>query len=277
MRTSRFFLFSILAAGALAQTAAAQRSGQEWVENCRSNRWNNGNRATHCELRETRIPARGSLRVDGAQNGGVSVRMHEGRDVVVQARVQSWGRSDEAAREMAGRVRVNTDGTIRATGPEQSGGRNGGWAVNYEILVPARTNLNVETHNGPISVERVSGDMDLRAVNGPVTLRELAGDVRARAQNGPINVTLAGRRWNGEGLDAETVNGPVSVTLPRGYAARLESSTVHGPINAPGNLRPARREGRRWGPGGSINTDLNGGGPTLRLVTTNGPVNIREN
>lgn len=275
MRTSRFFLVSILAAGALAQAAAAQRSGQEWVESCRTNRWN-GNRETHCELRETRIPARGSLRVDGAQNGGVTVRTHAGRDVVVQARVQTWGRSAEAAREVAGRVRVNTDGTIRATGPQQSTGREG-WAVNYEILVPARTDLTVETHNGPISVERVSGEIDLRAVNGPITLAELGGDVRARAQNGPINVTLTGRRWSGEGLDAETVNGPVTVTLPRGYGARLESSTVHGPINAPADIRPARREGRRWGPGGSINTEIGGGGPTLRLVTTNGPVNIRQN
>lgn len=275
MRTSRFFLFSILAAGAVAQTAAAQRSGQEWVDNCRNQNRGNG-RVQHCEVRETRMPARGSLRVDGAQNGGVSVRMHEGRDVVVEARVQTWARSSDAARELAGRVRVNTNGTIRATGPSEAA-RNTGWAVSYVILVPARTSLDVETHNGPISVERVSGDINLRAVNGPITLRELGGDVRARAQNGPISVTLAGRRWSGAGLDAETVNGPVTVTLPRGYAARLESSTVHGPINAPAGIRPARREGRRWGPGGTINTEINGGGPTIRLVTTNGPVNIREN
>jgi DUF4097 and DUF4098 domain-containing protein YvlB len=149
--------------------------------------------------------------------------------------------------------------------------------VSYEILVPARTNLNVEAHNGPISVERVAGDMELRTVNGPINLRDLSGDVRARAQNGPINVTLAGRRWSGEGLDAETVNGPVTVNMPRGYGARLESRTVHGPISAPGNIRPTRPEGRRWGPGGTIDTQINGGGPTIRAVTTNGPVNIREN
>jgi hypothetical protein len=148
--------------------------------------------------------------------------------------------------------------------------------VSYEILVPARTNLDVETHNGPISVERLSGEMELRAVNGPIALTELAGDVRARAQNGPITVTLAGRRWSGEGLDAETVNGPVTLRMPRGYAAHLESGTVHGPINAPSGIRAQRENGRRWSPGGRINTDVNGGGPTVRVVTTNGPVNIQE-
>lgn len=274
MRTSRVLL-PVLAVAALAQTAAAQRSSQEWVENCRRNNRDNGNREVHCEVRETRIPARGSLRVDGAQNGGVSVRVHEGRDIVVQSRVQAWARSGDAAREMAGRVRVNTDGTIRATGPE-NGARNQGWAVSYEILVPARTNLDVETHNGPISVERVNGEINVRAQNGPIGLRELAGDVRARAQNGGINVTLSGRRWNGRGLDAETVNGGVSVQMPSGYAAHLESRTVHGPISLPREIRQARQEGRRWGPGGSVSTDINGGGPTIRAVTTNGPVNIRE-
>jgi hypothetical protein len=274
MRTSRFFL-SLFAVAALAQTAAAQRSGEEWVEQCRRNTRQNDDRVTHCEVRETRIPARGTLRIDGEQNGGVSVRAHEGRDIVVQARVQTHARSADAARELAGRIRVDTDGTIRATGPETSG-RNQGWAVSYEILVPARTNLDVETHNGPIAVNRVSGEINVRAHNGPIALRELSGDVEARAQNGPISVTLTGRRWSGEGLDAETVNGPVSVQMPRGYAAHLESGTVHGPINVPGNLRPARREGQRWSPGGRISTDINGGGPTIRVVTTNGPVNIQE-
>jgi hypothetical protein len=276
MRTSRFYLLPLLAAATLAQPAAAQRSSDDWMESCRNNRrGGNDNRATFCEVRETRIPARGSLRVDGAQNGGVTVRAHEGRDILVRARVQSWARTDEAARAQAGAIRVSTDGTIRAAGPSTEG-RNQGWAVGYEILVPARTNLDVQTHNGPIRVERVAGTMNLRAHNGPIDLHELAGNVRARAQNGPLTVRLAGRRWNGEGLDAETVNGPVDLELPRGYAAHLESGNVHGPLSAPARMRPAREGRNRWTGGGRINTDLNGGGPTIRVVTTNGPVEIEE-
>lgn len=273
MRTSRLCFLS-LALAAVAAPAAAQNDNDRWVENCRRN--NRGNdRRVHCEVRETRIPARGSLRVDAGQNGAVSVRAWDGSDVLVRAKIQAHARTEEDAREVARGVRVNTGGTISATGPETSG-RNRGWAVSYEIMVPARTNLDVETENGPISVDRVSGDINLRAVNGPIALNQLAGDVEARAQNGPITVTLAGRRWNGEGLDAETVNGPITLRMPRGYAAHLESGTVNGPINAPGGIRPERRDGNRWRPGGRISTDINGGGPTIRVVTTNGPVNIQE-
>lgn len=274
MRTSRLFFFS-LALGAAVSPAAAQGDSDRWVENCRRN--NRGNdREVHCEVRETRLPARGSLNVDAGQNGGVSVRAWDGRDVLVRARIQTNARTEAEARSLAQGIRVSTDGTIRSTGPETSG-HNRGWAVSYEIMVPARTDLNAETHNGPISVKGLSGDIEVRAVNGPISLDELAGDVEARAQNGPITVTLSGRRWNGEGLDAETVNGPITLRMPRGYAAHLESGTVHGPINAPSGMRPPRGEnGRRWNTGGRINTDINGGGPTIRVVTTNGPVNIQE-
>lgn len=271
MRTSRFFFLS-LALAASAAPAAAQDDSGRWLESCRRNHHGN-DREVHCEVRESRLPARGSLRVDAGQNGGVSVRAWDGRDVVVRARIQTSARTESDARAMAQGIRVSTDGTIRSTGPETSG-RSRWWAVSYEIMVPARTNLDVETHNGPISVDRLIGDIDVRAVNGPIALNQLAGDVEARAQNGPITVTLSGRRWSGEGLDAETVNGPVTLRMPRGYAAHLESGTVHGPISAPAGIRPARREGRGWRPGGRINTDVNGGGPTIRVVTTNGPVNI---
>ena len=273
MRTSRFFFFS-LALAASAAPAAAQDDSGRWLEGCRRNDYGN-DREVHCEVRESRLPARGSLRVDAGQNGGVSVRAWDGRDVLVRARIQTHGRTDSDARSLAQGIRVSTDGTIRSTGPETSG-RNRSWAVSYEIMVPARTNLDVETHNGPISVDRLVGDIDVRAVNGPIALNQLGGDVEARAQNGPITVTLSGSRWSGEGLDAETVNGPITLRMPRGYAAHLESGTVNGPINAPGGIRPPRREGRGWRPGGRINTDVNGGGPTIRAITTNGPVNIRE-
>jgi hypothetical protein len=260
----------------LATPALAQRTSEDWVEQCRRNNRQN-DRAVHCEVRETRIAARGALNVDAGQNGGVSVRAWDGSDVLVRARVQTHARTDEAARALAQGIRVNTSGTIGAAGPERQDNR--GWSVSYEIMVPARTNLQVRTHNGPINVERVSGTMNLRAHNGPLNLSELSGNVTARTQNGPVNVRLTGRRWTGERLDAETVNGPVNVRMPEGYAAHLEARTVHGPVSVPRAIRPAdqRRPGERgWRPGADINTDINGGGPTIRAVTTNGPISIQE-
>jgi hypothetical protein len=275
MRMSRFFL-SIFAVFALTRTGVAQPAGEEWVEQCRRAARPDRTHATHCEVREIRIPARGTLRVDGAENGAVIVRSHEGSDVIVQARVQASGRTGSSARRLAERVRVETDGTIRAAGP-RTAVRGQGWAVSYEILVPARTDLEVRTRNGPIAVSRVSGDIRLHAVNGAIAMAALSGRVRARAETGAVSVALAGRAWSGEGLDVRTVSGPVTLRIPRGYAARLESGTPQGPIRTLGVLRAARHDRRGHAiPGGRIASDLNGGGPTIRAVTASGPVNIEE-
>lgn len=257
-----------LAALALAAPAASQDSPQEWLERCRRGGPGSG-RVHHCEVRESRIPAGGAVRVEGGRNGGAVVRAWDGRDVVVRARVQAAAGTEREAAAIARGIDVHTAGTIRATGPETRRGAH--WSVTYEILVPARTDVEVQAFNGPVSVEGVTGRMTLETHNGPVNLIDVAGDVRARTTNGPLNIALSGRGWTGGGLDAETRNGPVNLRIPGDYAARLETGTVHGPmrIALPVTVTRTARGARR------VATDLNGGGATVRAVTTHGPVNVR--
>jgi hypothetical protein len=266
-RITRATLPLATALSLLALPAAAQEPSN-WAERCRS--WNRDeNRETVCEERETRLGARESLTVDGRQNGGVSVRAWDGRDVLVRAQIQTTAPSREEAGRIARQVTVSTSGgTIRASGPETEGRRS--WAVSYEIFVPRRMDLSIETHNGPISVAGVSGEMELEALNGPMNLRDVGGDVRARTTNGPLNVQLAGSRWSGDGLDAQTVNGPVNLIVPDGYSAELETGTVHGPmrIDIPVTVRGQVSK--------HIRTRLGSGGAPIRVMTTNGPVTVRS-
>jgi hypothetical protein len=251
-----------------APPVAAQLTSDQLLERCRDG-YRRGTDVRHCEVRESRLPA-GALRLDGGAMGGVTVRAHQGREIVVRAVVESRAASAGRARELAQGVQVRTDGTVRATG--RDAGTNEGWWVSYDVLVPARTDLELQARNGPVSVSGVSGTMRLRTQNGPVRLENVSGDVRASAQNGPVDVRLAGSRWNGTGLVAETVNGPVTVRMPSGYAARIEGETTRGPIHTD---LPIRGSGRSW-ERRTIATDVNGGGPTLRFTTVNGPLTIRR-
>ena len=115
--------------------------------------------------------------------------------------------------------------------------------------------------------------MTLTAYNGPVSLEGVGGDVRARTTNGPLDIDLTGDHWEGAGLDAETTNGPVNVAIPDGYSARLELGTLNGPFSVafPLTITVQGRLGRR------ITTTLGAGGAPVRVVTTNGPVDIRRN
>jgi hypothetical protein len=257
----------LLATAALAQSRAPRHTDDEWLEDCRDS----GDRLeTFCEIREERMRApRGSLRIDGRENGGIAVRAYDGDDVLIHARVRARARDERDARDIARRVRLDLgDGSVRADGP--SSGRDQSWSVDWEVFVPRRSDLELETRNGPISVEQVSGRMRLDAVNGPVVLRGVGGDVHARTENGPLVVRLEGDRFVGEGLDAETRNGPVTIDVPDGYSARLETGTTNGPISVGMPITVQGRIGRR------IETTLGRGGATVRAVTTNGPLVIRR-
>jgi DUF4097 and DUF4098 domain-containing protein YvlB len=150
-------------------------------------------------------------------------------------------------------------------------GRSGAWGVSFEVRVPLKSNLEVTTRNGPIEVDNVTGTIRVEAENGPIALYGVGGDVRARAQNGPLHVELEGARWEGAGLDAQTVNGPVNLSIPENYSAHLETGTVNGPfdVDFPMTVTIRGRLNR-------VSTDLGSGGAPVRVITTNGPVQVRR-
>lgn len=217
-----------------------------------------------------RPAARGALSIRPGANGAVSVRSWDRDRVLVCARVLATGRDDESARDVARRVQVRFEGReIRAEGPEET--RRARWAVSMTVFVPEHTDLSVRTVNGPIHLDGVHGAIELTATNGPIEVKRAGGDVRGRTTNGPIRVLLDGSRWEGEGLDLETVNGPVTISVPEDYSAELIASTRNGPLSSSWGV-PRERERQRH----TIRTTLGKGGATIRVATKNGPARIKR-
>jgi hypothetical protein len=257
------------ALSASADTLHGQRTDDEWLERCRSGDYNDSDRERHCLVRVDRLRSTGSLTVDGHRNGAVSVYGWDGDSIVVRARIQASARTESAARDLAEGVRVIVEGgRIRADGPSTEDRE--WWSVNFEIGVPRRTDLTLEVYNGPLGVEDVSGRMDLTSRNGPLSLDGVAGDVTARVRNGPLSVYLTGTRWDGAGLDAEATNGPATITIPTRYSARLETGTTNGPMVIDYPLTLQGRIDRH------ISTTLGDGGARVRVVTTNGPLRVKQ-
>jgi hypothetical protein len=258
---------AVVAVSAVGTALAAQGSDDAWLERCRKDN-ERGGQVRYCEVRELGMRATGrAISVDGRENGGISVAGWDRDSIAVRALVQTWSGSESEARDLAREVRVTTSGeAIRADGPP--GRRGASWSVSYEIKAPRRSDLRLDTYNGPIDVERVSGRMELSAHNGPLALSAVGGDVHGRTINGPLVVKLDGARWEGAGLDVETTNGPVVLQLPEQYSAHLETGTENGPVNIGFPITVRGRIDKR------IATDLGSGGPTVRAVTTNGPLTI---
>jgi DUF4097 and DUF4098 domain-containing protein YvlB len=253
--------------------AAADTRGfhdnQEPTMNCENNSW--GDRARSCEVREQTIASTGSLNIDPGTNGGVTIRGWSRSNVLVRAKVEAQADSAGEAHALATAVSVQAAaGDVRASGPATSDGRS--WSVSYEIFVPHLTNVTAKANNGGIHVTDVGGTMQVETQNGGVHLARLTGDVKAVTVNGGVHVELMGDHWEGRGLDASSTNGGVHVSVPDGYSAQFESSTVNGGVRSDfAALAPASDGHKR---ATSISAMLGGGGATVRATTVNGGVDI---
>ena len=238
---------------------------------CRNNdRWYNDRLVGNCEIREqTLAPTGAPIAIDGRQNGGVSVKGWDQNQVLVRARVQTGAPTAQEAEALAREIRIETSGSkIFASGPESR--RDYHWDVSYEVMVPHRSDVSVETHNGGIVIAGVNGRIDFSATNGGVVLKKVAGNVKGSTTNGGLVIELAGDRWDGETLDVSTTNGGVVMSIPENYSANLQTGTVNGnisvdfPVTVQGEIKK------------QLAVNLGAGGAMVRATTTNGGVRIRR-
>lgn len=239
-----------------------------------NNNWSNGEKVSSNDLREISVASTGTVNVDAEQNGGISIKGEDRGDVLIRACVQAWGSSENDARAAAAAVRINTSGEIKA----ESSSLDKNWSVSYQISVPRSTNTRLKTHNGGISISGVDGSAEFETRNGGVNVKDVSGNVKGRTANGGVNVSLSGASWKGNGLDLETTNGGINLTVPENYAANVEVGTVNGGYKSdiPSLNLTEDIKGEHYGRSRSkrITTSLNGGGAPVRLVTTNGGVRI---
>jgi len=97
-------------------------------------------------------------------------------------------------------------------------------AVEYHVTLPRQARLEIETVNGRVSIEGITGSVSATTVNGSIEIADASGEVEASTVNGssrtdfPLEVTgrlckrLEGRLGDGRGrYEIETVNGSVRI------------------------------------------------------------------
>jgi hypothetical protein len=233
----------------------------------------NDERGNACEIRDTRLPApSGPLQIDASPNGGIRVEGWDQADVLVRAIVHTYAETDAEARDLLSRVQVTAAGTtVSADGPSRDRDnrrRRDGWSVSFEVWAPRQTALDLRANNGGVSILGMRGESRFTTRNGAVALDDVAGHVVGQTENGGVTVRLSGQRWDGQGLDVETTNGGVSLTIPREFSAALHVSTVNGGVRTDLPLTVQGRVDRQ------IRATLGGGGSPLTLRTTNGGVRV---
>ncbi len=268
MRSTSWRVLALAAFAAGLAAAPAAAGSRSWSDEawCRED-GGSRERARHCEVRESTLTAGGVLAVDARPNGGIQVEGWDRNEVRLRVKIVATAESDDAARAFAGDVHVLTSGTIEATGPENTRGRQ--WYASFRLDVPRNQALKLRADNGGLHLANLEGDAELNTVNGGLHLDRVGGHIVGETVNGGIHVELAGEEWQGDGLELRTTNGGLHVQIPSNYNARLEASTVNGGVHS--DLAIAHQGKRR---GGRIAGDLGSGGRLLRFETTNGGLHI---
>lgn len=228
-------------------------------------------------------------------NGGITVEAWDRDEVRVEAIKEVKADSAAKAKEVMQKIQVNVQagsGSVRieAKLPKNEGGllswmtgNNVSMNVNYKIraprdvvaglhstnggvrLVGTRGRAILQTTNGGATVERVEGDIRMRSTNGGLTVIEAAGTVDGLTTNGGIKAQFS--RVDGD-ISLSTTNGGVTLTVPRDIRASVDLATSNGGIHSDLQVEGGQK-GRR-----SLTGDINGGGGSLKIRSTNGGVRL---
>ncbi len=255
----------ILTAGALLMVPAQAVWAAQ--HDCSANNFRVNDLVSYAETREQHLAPQSNNMIDPGANGSVVVHGWSNNDILVKACIQTAAGTDSEARALASKVTITRGpGQIKPEGPSSNDSHY--WGLSYEVWVPNRSNLEINTNNGSISIETVEGKIQFRTLNGSVHLAQVGGDVDGTTTNGSLHVDLAGSSWAGRGLNATTTNGSIQLNVPANYSAKVETSTVNGRVHVDFPVKVSGDVGK------NLSFQLGSGGATIQARTTNGGVHI---
>jgi hypothetical protein len=163
-------------------------------------------------------------------------------------------------------------------------------AVDVVLRVPFSSSLKLEGTNlaeTGITVENISGEIEVESANGGIILKNVSGSVVANTTNGDIEVTLA-KVMPDKPMSFVTFNGDVDVTLPPDTKANLKIKSNMGEIYSDFDVTlksvPVKtsESGNKEGGKFRISLDravmgaINGGGAEFTFENFNGNIYIRK-
>jgi hypothetical protein len=219
-------------------------------------------------------------------NGGITVKAHEGKDVIVEARNRGREREEGGPKrlniattglsveEENNVVNINTESYMRA--------------IDLTISVPVHTSLHLRAVNdGDIVVNGVDGEIDVDDINGSVTLNNIAGSAVAHALNGKLVATFTS--VNQKPMAFSSLNGNIDVTFPADLKANVSIRNDQGDVFSDFDVQlraaapqPVVEDNRGHGGKYRVKIDktvhgtINGGGPEIQFTDFQGQIYIRK-
>ena len=234
-------------------------------------------------------PSRPGLVKLSMVNGGITVKTHDGKDIVVEAR----GRNQERERESSGPKRLYISTTGLSVEEENNEVRvsteSYARTIDVTLTVPVHTSLRLRAVNdGDIVVNGVDGELDVDDVNGSVTLNNVSGSAVAHALNGRLLATFT-HVTPQKPMAFSSLNGDIDVTFPPDVKANVSIKSDRGDVFSDFDVQlqasvPQQvvEDGRGYGGKYRVRIDktvhgtINGGGPEYQFTNFQGGIYIRK-
>ncbi len=208
-------------------------------------------------------------------NGKIEVRVGDNDQVEVTADRIVKAATDEAAKdalkhfEIAETVspdHVGLDATSHGLNIDMHLSRR----VDFVVRVPRWAAVKLVSTNGEIDVADLGGAFTVETTNGAIRGTNLSNTTSVETTNGAVTLDMA--RLGDGGVRCETTNGKIEVLLPHDAKATISARVTNGAVSTSGlDLSKSGDTSRK-----RLEATMGGGGPSIRLETTNGLIALRS-
>jgi DUF4097 and DUF4098 domain-containing protein YvlB len=147
------------------------------------------------------------------QYGAISVKPGSSDQLVVWATLKS---DDVEVDQQQNGNRIEIASHLLRGADQQAG------QVDYELLIPPDATLNLHSSTGPLSVERLHGDLTLEGADAVVNVRNVEnGHVHVRTMRGPITLTDV---RNGH-VEVASISGDIHLKSVTGPLVQADSTS----------------------------------------------------
>jgi DUF4097 and DUF4098 domain-containing protein YvlB len=205
-------------------------------------------------------------------NGQIRIEAADGNQIEVQATRIAKASTEEAAKAALKELTISETATagrveLDSTMPGLQLGIGVSRRVNYNIKVPRATNVTIKTTNGDIRIQSVGGFLRVEATNGQIIAQGLGDGADVSSMNGRVDLDFAA--VGSSGIRCKTMNGQVVVTVPKDTSATISARVTNGIVHTENLEVKAEDDSRR-----RLDGTIGGGGPDIRLETTNGEIRL---
>ena len=231
-----------------------------------------GGHASDTWVRSYTVAPGGRLEIINV-NGEIVAQATDGAAVEVRADRSASASSDDAAKDLLGRIEMREEVgpaivRVETIAPRA---RLGGHKVTFAIKVPKGVHVDLRTVNGGVRLENVGGEVRASSVNGGVRGRLAESSlVEARTTNGGVELELSGGLAPGGRVMLTSVNGGVQLKVPQDTRADVRARCTNGRVSVNDLEIAVQGEQTRR----RLDGTLNGGGGRIELQTTNGGVSL---